>query len=676
MHRKIWYLIPLFLLLFSMMPIQAQQNHFSYMDIFDLQIAGSPEISPDGTTIVYLRHQFDVMKDRRYTNLWQISFNGEDHQPITSGLNSIGNLAWSPDSKRLAYTSSEEGSNQIFVRWMDTGAEASVTNVTKSPSSLSWSPNGIWIAFTMRVPAEKPVIAKIPSPPDGAEWAAPAKVIDRVRYRADGTGFLDPGHTHIFLVSAEGGAARQLTSGEYDHTSYSWAPDSKSIVLSANRSDNPDLDPINSHLFELDIESGELSKLTDGRGPHNNPRVSPDGRIIAYTGFEDQFVGYQRTGLFLINRDGSNKREISSDFDYDIGSVHWADDNRSLFFQYTDKGIEKVGNIRLNGDVVDVVAGLSSTTIGRPYTGGSYSIAKNGRFVFTSGTALQPADLSAGHFPTRRAITQITNLNENFFKKIKTGNVEEIWYTSSFDGWDIHGWIITPPDFDSNKKYPLILEIHGGPYASYGPQFTPELQLMASQGYVVLYTNPRGSTSYGTEFAAYINHNYPSEDHDDLMSGIDYMLEQGYIDENRLYITGGSGGGVLSSWAIGKTDRFAAAVVSKPVINWYSFALTSDAYPFFTKYWFKEMPWENPEHYLKFSPISLVGNVTTPTMLLTGEEDYRTPMSESEQYYQALKLQDIDASLVRIPGGSHGIVARPSNLIRKVGFIIGWFDMY
>ncbi|MGF1670437.1 MAG: S9 family peptidase [Balneolaceae bacterium] len=629
MHRKIWYLIPLFLLLFSMMPIQAQQNHFSYMDIFDLQIAGSPEISPDGTTIVYLRHQFDVMKDRRYTNLWQISFNGEDHQPITSGLNSIGNLAWSPDSKRLAYTSSEEGSNQIFVRWMDTGAEASVTNVTKSPSSLSWSPNGIWIAFTMRVPAEKPVIAKIPSPPDGAEWAAPAKVIDRVRYRADGTGFLDPGHTHIFLVSAEGGAARQLTSGEYDHTSYSWAPDSKSIVLSANRSDNPDLDPINSHLFELDIESGELSKLTDGRGPHNNPRVSPDGRIIAYTGFEDQFVGYQRTGLFLINRDGSNKREISSDFDYDIGSVHWADDNRSLFFQYTDKGIEKVGNIRLNADVVDVVAGLSSTTIGRPYTGGSYSIAKNGRFVFTSGTALQPADLSAGHFPTRRAITQITNLNENFFKKIKTGNVEEIWYTSSFDGWDIHGWIITPPDFDSNKKYPLILEIHGGPYASYGPQFTPELQLMASQGYVVLYTNPRGSTSYGTEFAAYINHNYPSEDHDDLMSGIDYMLEQGYIDENRLYITGGSGGGVLSSWAIGKTDRFAAAVVSKPVINWYSFALTSDAYPFFTKYWFKEMPWENPEQYLKFSPISLVGNVTTPTMLLTGEEDYRTPMSES-----------------------------------------------
>ena len=241
---------------------------------------------------------------------------------------------------------------------------------------------------------------------------------------------------------------------------------------------------------------------------------------------------------------------------------------------------------------------------------------------------------------------------------------------------DIHGWIITPPDFDPDKKYPLILEIHGGPYANYGSRFSPELQLMASEGYVVLYTNPRGSTSYGTEFAAYINHNYPSEDHDDLMSGVDYMLEQGYIDEDRLYITGGSGGGVLTSWAIGKTDRFAAAVVAKPVINWYSFALTADAYPFFSKYWFTEMPWDDPEQYHKFSPISLVGNVSTPAMLLTGEADYRTPMSESEQYYQALKLRGVDAALVRIPGASHSIAARPSNLIRKVGYIVGWFNKY
>ena len=667
------FLLVFFLILSN---ANAQEKNFSYLDVFELQLAGNPEISPDGSTVVYLRHQFDIMKDRRYTNLWQISFDGNNHQALTSGINSIGNLSWAPDGSRLAYTSSEEGSSKIFIRWMGSGNTASVTNLEKSPSNLQWSPDGSMIAFTMRVDAEKPKIATIPSPPKGAEWAASPRVIDHVFYRSDGAGFIDPGHTHIFIVSAEGGAPRQVTSGNFNHSSYNWAPDSQSIILSANRNENAELDPNNTHIYELDIETGDLAKLTDGRGPHSSPKVSPDGRTIAFTGYDDKFVGYQRTGLFLMNRDGSDKREISTDFDFDIGSVNWSADNRSLFFQYTEQGTAKVGNIRPNGEVTEVASGLSSTTIGRPYSGGSYTIAGNGRFVFTSGDASRPSELATGHFPTRRAITQITSLNENFFKTTKIGNTEEIWYNSSFDGRDIHGWIITPPDFDPDKKYPLILEIHGGPYASYGPQFTPELQLMASQGFVVLYTNPRGSTSYGTGFAAYINHNYPSEDHNDLMDGVDAVVDQGYIDENRLYITGGSGGGVLSAWAVGKTDRFAAAVVAKPVINWYSFVLTADSYPFFSKYWFEEMPWENPDPYLEHSPISLAGNVTTPTMLLTGEADYRTPMSESEQFYQALKLQGVEASLVRIPDTSHGIVSRPSNLIRKVAYIVGWFDKY
>jgi dipeptidyl aminopeptidase/acylaminoacyl peptidase len=271
---------------------------------------------------------------------------------------------------------------------------------------------------------------------------------------------------------------------------------------------------------------------------------------------------------------------------------------------------------------------------------------------------------------------QITSINDEFLKSRNFGETKEFWVDSSVDDFKVHGWIITPPDFDPDQKYPLILEIHGGPYSSYGPSFTPELQLMASKGYVVVYTNPRGSTSYGEEFAAYINRNYPSEDYYDLMDAVDYVVDQGYVDENHLYITGGSGGGVLTAWSIGKTDRFAAAVVAKPVINWYSFALTADGYPFFTKYWMPGLPWENPIGYHELSPISLVGNVTTPTMLLTGEDDYRTPMSESEQYYQALKLQGVDASMVRIPDASHGIVSRPSNLIRKVAYILGWFETY
>lgn len=649
---------------------------FNYLDIFDVEYVSDPQISPDGNSIVYVRNQFDVMTDKRYTNLWTIGFDGSDHRALTSGKNNNGNPRWSPDGRRLAYFSGEEGSQQIFIRWMDTGQTTAITNLMESPGNLKWSPDGKWIAFTKRVLSPKPSIGKVPPPPDGAEWSASWKVIDHVGYKRDGAGFLESGYTHIFIVSAEGGGPRQITSGDYAHNAPVWTPDGRSLIFSANRGEDPERDPNNTHIFEIDIETGELTQITEGRGPHNNPQISPNGQLIAYTGYEDRFVGYQRTRLYIINRDGSDPREIAVVLDRDVSNVRWESGNRGLFFQYDDRGNTRMAYTDLNGAVTGLAENIGGVSFGRPYSGGTYTVAENGRFVFTMTGPYHPADIAVGQHPVPGDIRRLTSLNENLIKGKELGRVEEVWYPSSHDGAEIHGWIIYPPDFDPGKKYPLILEIHGGPYANYGPRFTPELQLMASQGYVVLYTNPRGSTSYGEKFAAWINHNYPSEDYDDLMSGVDYMLEKEYIDEKELFITGGSGGGVLTSWSIGKTDRFAAAVVAKPVINWYSFALTADLYPFFSKYWFTEMPWDDPEQYLRFSPISLVGNVTTPTMILTGEEDYRTPMSESEQYYQALQLQGVESVLVRVPAASHYIAARPGNLIRKVAYIVGWFDRY
>ncbi len=670
----------LVLLLFSFLSLsvtaQVDESHFDYMHLFDLQMASNPEISPDGKTIIYERHQFDVITDRRFVNLWSISFSGENHIPLTSGTSSYGNVTWSPGGDRIAYTSSEEGSNQIFVRWMDTGATASITNLTESPGNLSWSPDGSKILFSKFVPGTSSVVkTDMPAPPSGAKWEQSAQVIDKAVYRRDGGGYVADGFDHLFVISADGGAPRQLTSGDYDHGSGSWTPDGN-IIFTADRSGNADLDPNNEQIYEMNIETGAMTKITDKRDPHSSPRVSPDGKLIAYTGYEDKFVGYQLTDLYVMNRNGSNLRKISQKVANDISSITWADDSKSLFFRYTEEGVAKVGNIKLNGDYSVAATDLSSSTIGRPYSGGSYSVATNGRVAFTSGTATQPAELSVGHFPTRMQSRILTNLNGQFLKSKTLGEVQEFWVNSSVDDFRVQGWIITPPDFDPNDQYPMILEIHGGPHTAYGPQFSPELQLMASRGYVVVYTNPRGSTSYGEEFAAYINHNYPSEDHNDLMDAVDYVVDQGYIDKDNLFITGGSGGGVLTSWAIGKTDRFKAAVVAKPVINWYSFVLTADGSPFFSKYWFTEKPWEDPEQYLERSPISLVGNVTTPTLLLTGEQDYRTPMSETEQYYAALKLQGVDAAMVRIQGSGHGIAAKPSNLFRKVAYIIGWFDKY
>jgi len=290
--------------------------------------------------------------------------------------------------------------------------------------------------------------------------------------------------------------------------------------------------------------------------------------------------------------------------------------------------------------------------------------ASGGRIAYTQGTPLRPADVAV--IGSDGKPKRLTDLGHGLLDQRTLGRVEEINFPSSFDQRQIQGWVVYPPDFHAARRYPLLLEIHGGPFAAYGPHFAPETQLYAAQGYVVLYLNPRGSTSYGAEFANLIHQNYPSEDYNDLMDGVDAVIARGSIDKDNLFVTGGSGGGLLTAWIVGKTTRFRAAVVAKPVINWFSHALTADGYNYYWRYWHKGLPWEHPDYYFKHSPISLVGNVKTPTMIITGESDLRTPMAESEQYYQALRLKRVPSALVRIPGASHNIAQRPSQMLAQV----------
>jgi acylaminoacyl-peptidase len=372
--------------------------------------------------------------------------------------------------------------------------------------------------------------------------------------------------------------------------------------------------------------------------------------------------------------DGKNSRVVTSAFDRDVDDPRWANDSRTLYFTYDEHGVRKLGLTSLDGKVRTVAEGLGGTDLGRPYTSGGFSVARNGRAAFVHNTPGRPADVATATGSGGARV--LTALNDDLLGNKTLGAVRELNWKSSKDQRPIQGWVITPPDFDPAKKYPLILEIHGGPFAAYGPNYTSELQLFAAAGYVVLYANPRGSTSYGAEFGNLIHHAYPGNDYDDLMSGVDALIAEGNVDTDNLFVTGGSGGGVLTAWIVGKTDRFRAAVVAKPVINWSSFVLTADFSPFFYRYWFGAQPWEQPQEYWRRSPLSLVGNVKTPTMLLTGEADYRTPIGESEQYYQALKLRKIDTMMVRIPEASHGMTSRPSNLIAKVDNILAWFARY
>jgi len=649
--------------------------HLQPIDIFDLEYASDPQIAPDGSRIVYTRQSMDIMDDQRNASLWIVNADGSGHRSLTEPGQNASGARWSPSGDRIAYVSSTDEGAEIFVRWMDTGQTAKLTQLTESPGGLAWSPDGTHLAFSMMVKADPAPFASMPAQPDGAEWAPAPDVIDQVIYRSDGSGYLDEGYTHLFVLPADGSAPRQITHGDYNHNGTPvWTPDGSALLFSANRHDDWPLNPLNTEIYRVDIDSRGITTLTDREGPDGSLALSPSGDRVAYTGFDDREQGYQVTRLYVMNTDGSNARVITPDFGRDVQNPTWHADGQRIIFQYDDEGTTKIGSVTLDGQREELATQVGGTTIGRPYTSGSFSLANDGRFAFTHSTPQRPADVAIGQ--TGQESQVLTALNDDLLGHKTLGAVEEFTYASSHDGLDIEGWIVTPPDFNPDEDYPLLLEIHGGPFAAYGPYFSSEVQLYAAAGYVVLYTNPRGSTSYGQEFGNAIHHAYPSYDYDDLMAGVDAVIDRGFIDTDRLYVTGGSGGGVLTAWIVGQTDRFRAAVSAKPVINWYSWALTADMYPYGIKYWFPGPPWEHTAHYMERSPISLVGNVTTPTMLLTGTEDYRTPMSDSEQYYQALQYRGVETALVRIPGASHGIAARPSQLIAKVNYILAWFDRF
>lgn len=648
---------------------------FSAADVFEMEYADDPQVSADGSRVAYVRTSMDIMTDRGRRTIWVVDTDGGNHRPLVSGQGDYSSPRWSPSGDRLAYLSNRDGKTQLFVQWLDGGETAKITTLPQSPRSIVWSPDGTQIAFTRFVPAKPPTLAEMPAKPKGAEWAEPATVIDRMTFRRDGGGYLPTGNNQVFVVPADGGTPRQMTFGEYPISgSVSWMPDSQSIIFSSNRRENVEYQPRQNDLFAASIANGEITQMTDDAGPESNPAVSPNGRYLAYTSAADTRQGYNRAVLKIKDLRTGESRSLTASLDRSVSDVQWASDSKALWVSYNDLGMNRVAQVDLKGELKQSDIVLGGTSIGRPYTSGGFSVGGKNQLAFTLGRDDRPADLAL--LQPGKQPRVLTDLNSDLMGQREMARVERMTWASSHDGLEIEGWIMKPPGFDPKQTYPMILEIHGGPHSAYGPNYSTEAQLYAAAGYVVFYTNPRGSTSYGEGFANTIDLAYPGYDYDDLMSGIDALLERGYVDTDQLYVTGGSGGGVLTAWIVGKTDRFRAAVVAKPVINWASFVLTADLNYYFATTWFDAPPWEDYEGYWKRSPLSLVGNVSTPTMLLTGEADYRTPMSETEQYYQALKHRGIDTLMVRIPGASHSIYARPSNLIAKVNNILAWFDRH
>lgn len=646
----------------------APSRTFTGSDLFNLEQASDPQISPDGRRIAYVRRTGDIMADRMASAIWLIDTATGVQTPLAA---TGASPRWSPDGTRIAYVAAEPGqAPQLHVRWLATGATARVTGLPDSPDALAWSPDGRQIAYTMRVPGEGLKLGKAPPKPEGAKWAEPLEIIDRVTYRADGAGYLKPGFDHLFVVSADGGAPRQLTFGNFqDGGPLSWSRDGRSIVFAGNRRADWEREPNDTEVFSVDVASGSLRQLTKRYGPDQSPALSPDGTRIAYIGYDDKYRSNEPAQLYVMDADGSNPRSLTASLDREIDTAVWAKDGRSIYVSYDDHAEKKVARIGLDGRLTPVVGGLAGGGLDRPYTGGTFSVSDRGQVAYTGGDWRKPADVYLAGKP-------LTRLNETWMAGKTMGDLRPVPVTSK-DGRKIDAWIVLPPSYRPGTRVPTILEIHGGPHTAYAPVFASDYQLYAAAGYAVVYANPRGSTSYGAEFANLIDKNYPSEDYDDLMATVDAAIAQGFADPNNLFVTGGSGGGVLTSWIVGKTDRFKAAATQKPVINWISEALTMDGTGFTSRYWFRKQPWEDPMSYWARSPLSLVGNVKTPTLVVVGSEDYRTPVSEAEQYYAALQIRGVPTALVKVPGASHGgIAARPSQSAAKAAAIIAWFDRY
>jgi dipeptidyl aminopeptidase/acylaminoacyl peptidase len=632
--------------------------------LFDMETISSPAISPDGRQIVFSRGWADKTKDQLRSNLWIVDREGKRLRELTSGPWRDSSPVWSPDGAKLAFVSDRDGSSQIHVLWLDTREVAQITRVPKSPADLRWSPEGGRIAFTMTVPDEDPILAvKMPKRPEGAQWAKPAVIIDRLSWARDGVGPVPKGFTHLYVVDAvTGGTPRQLTDGKYNHSGPEWSPDGGRIYVSGIRKPEAEYLRRDSEIYSVDVATGVATALTSRKGPDDEP--APQGDWIAYTGYDDQGFTNHLSSIYLMKADGSGQRLWAGGLPSSPGALAWDAGTRGVYYTMEEKGAAHLYYLPLDGAPRRVSEGNHVLS--------QISLARTGDIAAVRASFHEPSCLVVSSTRDPKSWRKLVDVNQDVLSQHKLGEVEELWFDSA-GGWKIQGWLVKPASFDPAKKYPLVLFIHGGPWSMYSVAFSWAWQNFAASGYAVLYLNPRGSTGYGQEFVNGIHLSYPGKDYDDLMAGVDAALKKGWTDERNLFVCGGSGGGVLTAWIVGHTDRFRAAVSMRPVINWHSFVGTTDGVMWYDQ--FQKKPWEDPMEYALRSPLHYVAKVKTPTMVMTGEADLRTPIAQSEEFYRALKLLKKETLLVRMPEEFHGW-RRPSHQILQQLYLVAWFEKY
>jgi dipeptidyl aminopeptidase/acylaminoacyl peptidase len=646
---------------------QRAQNHLALEQYLDWEDVQAPQLSPDGAQVAYTRRWIDKLNDRWESSIWLMNADGSHQRSLVQG----SSVRWSPDGRRIAYVAKgEPAGQQIFVRWMDAeGAVTQISHLTEAPSGLEWAPDGSAIAFNMNVPIRDSWRIPMPAPPKGAKWTEAPKVVTRLNYRSDRIGYTDESFRHVFVIPANGGTPRQITNGDWNHSAPAYSADGKWIAFSSLRTADAEMAFRKSQIYAASVETGEIRQLTHSSGTNGSPLYSPDGKLVAFMSADStDHSAFAGNRLWMMNADGSNARPVSGNLDRPISGVLWAADGSGVYFGVESEGSKNLYFVTPAGQPKPVTAGIHMLTV--------TDISRTGLAVGVRSTSLKPNDVTAFALPktgVATAFPQLTAVNDDVLAGKLLAQTSEIWYRSK-DGLRIQGWIVKPPGFDPSKKYPLILDIHGGPQAMYNVGFSFSRQDHAAAGYVVLYTNPRGSTGYGVTFTNEIKNAYPGKDYDDLMAGVDSVLARGYVDSKNLFVYGCSGGGVLTAWVVGHTTRFAGAASLCPVIDWISFVGQTDGASWYQN--FEKPFWEDPAEYLRRSPIMYVGHVTTPTLLMTGVLDLRTPIPQVEEYYRALKMRGVPTAMIRMNNEYHGTSSIPSNFLRTQLYVRGWFEKY